>query len=181
MSITVSNENEQGRGTNRGCSLRRHPTLLQELKEQLFKLWGELEERKSAQLADVAEALPLKQPPSSDQPCLPDSSLPEAGKMPDLDSDSESDKPPPAKRDSVLMEPDADTSASTNPQTLTEAAQHPQEYPAEDTAMSIRNRAFTCCIKQYGVTVPESDERKADAGNGMKYERRFGLFGTTIH
>ncbi|RDA94451.1 hypothetical protein CP533_2214 [Ophiocordyceps camponoti-saundersi (nom. inval.)] len=39
---------------------------------------------------------------------------------------------------------------------------------------------FSCCLRQYAVKVAESDAHKADAGDGMRWERVFGLFGTRI-
>ncbi|OAA66122.1 telomere-binding alpha subunit central domain protein [Cordyceps fumosorosea ARSEF 2679] len=42
------------------------------------------------------------------------------------------------------------------------------------------NLPFSCCIKQYGVTVREADEDKADAGKGRRWQRMYGLFGTQI-
>ncbi|KAK5993260.1 hypothetical protein PT974_06689 [Cladobotryum mycophilum] len=42
------------------------------------------------------------------------------------------------------------------------------------------NRPFACCIRQYGVKVPESDPGQADAGEGKRWQRMFGLFGTRI-
>ena len=44
----------------------------------------------------------------------------------------------------------------------------------------IHNKAFTCCIKQYGVRVDEKDPNKANAGEGKRWERKFGLFGVLI-
>jgi protection of telomeres protein 1 len=44
----------------------------------------------------------------------------------------------------------------------------------------VSNKPFTCCLGQYGIEVPESDPQKCDAGEGKRYERMFGLFGTTI-
>ena len=44
----------------------------------------------------------------------------------------------------------------------------------------IHNKAFTCCIKQYGVKVDEKDPKKANAGEGKRWERKFGLFGVLI-
>lgn len=44
----------------------------------------------------------------------------------------------------------------------------------------VSNKPFTCCLRQYGVKVPESDARMCDAGRGKRYQRLFGLFGTTI-
>ncbi|KAL7913685.1 hypothetical protein GGI35DRAFT_438257 [Trichoderma velutinum] len=44
----------------------------------------------------------------------------------------------------------------------------------------VRSRPFSCCIHQYGVQVPEEDPLKADAGEGKRWQRMFGLFGTRI-
>ncbi|KAL6855747.1 hypothetical protein J3F83DRAFT_453870 [Trichoderma novae-zelandiae] len=55
------------------------------------------------------------------------------------------------------------------------AAQMQAESPSQ-----VRNRPFACCIHQYGVEVPEEDPRKADAGEGKRWQRMFGLFGTRI-
>ncbi|KFA75507.1 hypothetical protein S40288_01238 [Stachybotrys chartarum IBT 40288] len=45
---------------------------------------------------------------------------------------------------------------------------------------AITNRPFHCCVRQYGVKVPEGDADKADAGLGLRWERVFALFGTKI-
>lgn len=45
---------------------------------------------------------------------------------------------------------------------------------------SVKNRPFQCCVRQYGVAVPEDDEDKANAGEGRRWQRMFGLFGTKI-
>lgn len=44
----------------------------------------------------------------------------------------------------------------------------------------LTNRPFPCCIRQYGVKVRESDPLRADAGENLRWERVFGLFGTRI-
>lgn len=54
-----------------------------------------------------------------------------------------------------------------------EAAKGPKTVP-------FMNLPFTCCIRQYGLKVAEEDADKADAGNGRRWERIFGLFGTRI-
>lgn len=46
--------------------------------------------------------------------------------------------------------------------------------------MDVSNTAFTCCVRQYGVQVKESDKDRADAGKGKRWERVFGMFGTKI-
>ncbi|KAI1138575.1 hypothetical protein F5Y05DRAFT_384486 [Hypoxylon sp. FL0543] len=44
----------------------------------------------------------------------------------------------------------------------------------------LSNKPFTCCIRQYGVEVSEEDPKKANASEGKRWERIFGLFGTKI-
>lgn len=46
--------------------------------------------------------------------------------------------------------------------------------------VEVRNKGFTCCIKQYGVKVDEKNPKKANAGDGKRWQRVFGLFGTMI-
>lgn len=59
-----------------------------------------------------------------------------------------------------------------------------EEGAVENTAAplesKISNKPFTCCIRQYGVVVDEADPWRADAGDGKRWERVFGLFGTKI-
>ncbi|KAL8418626.1 hypothetical protein RB594_002012 [Gaeumannomyces avenae] len=47
-------------------------------------------------------------------------------------------------------------------------------------AEQLRNLPFSCCIKQYGIKTRTTDEKKADAGEGVKWKRAFALFGTKI-
>ncbi|KAI1101966.1 hypothetical protein F4804DRAFT_282428 [Jackrogersella minutella] len=49
-----------------------------------------------------------------------------------------------------------------------------------ENQLTVSNKPFTCCIHQYGIKVPEEDPRKANAGEGKRWERVFGLFGTKI-
>lgn len=48
--------------------------------------------------------------------------------------------------------------------------------PADEVA----NWPFPCCIRQYGVRVPERDPGKANAGKGQAWKRTYGIFGTRI-
>lgn len=97
-----------------------------------------------------------------------------AGAQPDADSDDEN-------------EPRLDKTAKSGAAGLSERdAEFPMpnaETPKDskpDTAIAPKNKAFTCCVQQYGVKVAEDDPKKADAGNGQRWQRMFGLFGTTI-
>jgi hypothetical protein len=96
----------------------------------------------------------------------------QAGGQPSVDSDDEN-RPSLKKADTkvpkgpALKERDLNTSLNGN-------ALKPEEQPV------IHNKAFTCCIKQYGVKVNEKDPNKANAGEGKRWERKFGLFGVVI-
>jgi protection of telomeres protein 1 len=97
-----------------------------------------------------------------------------AGEMPDADSDVEHESPATSKKtshSSILPERDPNISISG---IVDEKAKN-LEYKLE-----AKNKAFTCCIQQYGVKVHEDDAAKANAGIGKRWQRVFGLFGTQI-
>lgn len=52
--------------------------------------------------------------------------------------------------------------------------------PEGTNEQPVKNRPFTCCLRQYGCKVPEEDLQKADAGEGFRWQRMYGLFGTKI-
>ncbi|OLN95457.1 Protection of telomeres protein 1 [Colletotrichum chlorophyti] len=119
--------------------LRANPDVLAQLRERMFILWGELEERKTRDLLETKNKR----------------------------------KPKSVMRKQMLNErPPLDSSDN-------EAACEPQKEKV-DKAATISNRPFTCCIRQYGVRVRESNEAKANAGKGRRWERMFGLFGTKV-
>ncbi|KAI1458905.1 hypothetical protein F4805DRAFT_106459 [Annulohypoxylon moriforme] len=51
---------------------------------------------------------------------------------------------------------------------------------ADNAETTLSNKPFSCCIRQYGITIREKDPRKADAGEGRRWQRMFALFGTKI-
>ncbi|KAH8891387.1 hypothetical protein GQ53DRAFT_746904 [Thozetella sp. PMI_491] len=55
-----------------------------------------------------------------------------------------------------------------------------EEEVSEEGRRAVSNTPFACCIREFGVRVPEEDPGKADAGEGMRWQRVFGLFGTKI-
>ncbi|KAI1655599.1 hypothetical protein F4813DRAFT_366624 [Daldinia decipiens] len=112
--------------------LRANPSDLDHLREQMFKLWGNLEECKQQELQNQQKN---KQRVAAQQP--PDSTPP---------------RPP---------------------------SSHPAQNAVQGESI-VSNKPFTCCIRQYGVKLPESDPRKANAGKGKRWERVFGMFGTKI-
>jgi len=151
-------------------SLRRNPNLLTALKEQLFTLWGDLEEQKCAILKSEAKGK-NDLPSSSLESELCSSPPQKGGEQPDIDSDIENEHSNPNLsrgniNSSVLQERDANNASNSD-----------QKTPS---GLVAKNKAFTCCIKQYGIKVKEDDPKKANAGNGQRWQRKFGLFGTQI-
>lgn len=73
-------------------------------------------------------------------------------------------------------------------------ARRRNDFPAEDSESEasqgndkgvennegINNRAFSCCVREYGIQKAEDDPEKANAGDGRRWQRVFGLFGTKI-
>ncbi|KAF6845349.1 telomere-binding alpha subunit central domain-containing protein [Colletotrichum musicola] len=119
------------------CDLRTNPEDLAKLKEKMFILWGNLEEKKSNELA-VSASKNIPKNKAAKQTI----------ERPPLDSSDDEDAGKSAKGNAV-------------------------ETP-------ITNVPFTCCIRQYGVKVSEPKSAKANAGDGKRWQRVFGLFGTKI-
>ncbi|KAI1411921.1 hypothetical protein F5Y13DRAFT_164679 [Hypoxylon sp. FL1857] len=111
--------------------LRANPDDLDKLREQLFYLWGDLEECKQQELQRQVtnkERVTAHQPPPT-SPLRPSSS---------------------------------------------------HQAKTKKTELAVSNKPFTCCIRQYGIEVPEENPKKANSGDGKRWERIFGLFGTKI-
>ncbi|KAI6715797.1 hypothetical protein PZA11_006100 [Diplocarpon coronariae] len=133
-------------------NLRKDHNLLIALKEQLFKLWGDLEEQKS----EMLPPLEVKDTPTPSSFESTTDILPrKIGAQPDVDSEAEDENDSP---DTGVGTSDKQTLVGLNP----------------------KNKAFTCCIRQYGIKEAEEDPAKANAGNGRRWQRMFGLFGTQI-
>lgn len=119
--VVVDNQSAQCLLSIDATNLREDNNALEELRQRMFVLWGNLEEVKCAQ---QAAAKRTKRSVDVERP--PDSS----------DDEESTDK--------------------------------------------IANRAFPCCIRQYGVKVAENDPDQANAGEGHRWERVYGMFGTRI-
>ena len=103
------------------------------LREQMFKLWGDLEERK-------------------------------------VDRDSRKRE----LRDRILRKMPPPSSGAGGEELEEEAAgQNPG-------LGQISNKPFACCIQQYGVKVEAEEGEEDNAGEGKRWQRMFGLFGTKI-
>ncbi|KAG8159130.1 hypothetical protein KVR01_010791 [Diaporthe batatas] len=102
------------------------------LREQMFKLWGDLEERKvdvEARKWEARERVQRGMPPPS----------------------------------SGAGGEEVDGAAGNSP-----------------GLEQVSNKPFACCIQQYGVKVEVQEGEEDDAGEGKRWQRVFGLFGTKI-
>lgn len=103
------------------------------LREQMFKLWGNLEERKvdfEARKRERRDRILRKMPPPSSGAGGEEVEDEGAGQSPGLGQ--------------------------------------------------ISNTPFACCIQQYGVRVEAEEGEEDNAGEGKRWQRMFGLFGTKI-
>lgn len=145
------------------------------MKEQLFKLWGDLEEKKSAALKQQLAKEKITLPPLSSFESAQSTPPPRPGQQPDADSDTESQpsiSKPRSKPSSLFL---------TEPHVkITEPVGGDEGSSETDVGLAPNNKAFTCCIKQYGVKVDEGDRSKANAGEGQRWQRMFALFGTQV-
>lgn len=109
---------------------------LQNLREQMFTLWGNLEERKSKEEAARRKRAkkPLEAPP--------------------VDSDPEEDTV------TIHMGGGGDDGVPPSSQ--------------------LTNKPFRCCLRQYGIKMEAGLDEEANAGEGYRWERMFGMFGTKI-
>lgn len=157
-------------------SLRANPPVLSKLREQLFKLWGNLEEVKATALEQRRAAAAGRQPP-------PDSSPPPQQRQ---------SSPPPAAAAANTTKTKATKTTTTSGdgngqgrdvggKAIRSVAPGKGE---EQQAQVVSNKPFACCLRQYGVKVRERDPARADAGGdgggGYRWQRVFGLFGTRI-
>lgn len=144
------------------------------LREVLFRLWGDLEEKKSAYLkkrhekASKAAEKALK-------------STTAATNYEALHANTGDDLPPDSDDESTLK----DKAAKSSPNNDSDSSRSDTDKTDVDPtsailSLPITNKGFTCCIQQYGIKIPEESGSKADAGEGFRWKRVFGLFGTMI-
>ncbi|KAL7962444.1 hypothetical protein V8C34DRAFT_270363 [Trichoderma compactum] len=129
--VTVNNPSAQCLLSLDASDLRSDQRNLEALRQRLFLLWGDLEEKKSLEEENKRQAALTNR--GVNRPPLHSSD--DEGRMPQKKGPGSS---------------------------------------------QVRSRPFSCCIHQYGVKVPEEDPVKADAGEGERWQRMFGLFGTRI-
>ncbi|CAG8952799.1 hypothetical protein HYFRA_00009044 [Hymenoscyphus fraxineus] len=161
--LMVNNTNAQCLLSNlkNATDLRKDKKLLTGLKEKLWQLWGDLEEKKSALLKSQG-----KIPPSPKQTSRPPSPIPNA--------DDE-------KADFSFVQPTTEKPSPAGRDPNAPSAILKKCIDNEDTAgLAPKNKPFECVILQYGIEFPESDEGMMDARPGFRWRRMFGLCETLI-
>lgn len=123
--VAVDNQAAQCLMNLDASDLKRDPETMDNLRQRLFLVWGELEEHKVREEEKREKAV-------------------QAAKMGQAPDDSDDEEGP------------------------------------QMVDSKVTNRPFSCCIRQYGVKVREPDQGKADAGEGRRWQRMFGLYGTRI-
>lgn len=135
-------------------------------------MWGDLEEQKSALARAKGPKAPIEPKSSPPQIQMP-------GDQPPVDSDDE-DENSHSRTKQQAKTVNGSTLSERDSNITTKEQVSADGDPKSSTELQVKNKGFTCCIKQYGVKVKEKDPVLANAGNGKRWERRFGLFGTQI-
>ncbi|RYP59754.1 hypothetical protein DL769_008422 [Monosporascus sp. CRB-8-3] len=162
----VDNTEAQQLANLDACDLRADPDTLLALREQLFKLWGNLEELRAAeqqQQQQVQKRVAAGQPPPDSSPPAP---VTVVAREPSLGA-GEND------RGNLNSNGNGNDNVNANNKDA-------DRNGVGGGGKAVSNKPFTCCIRQYGVRVKERDPARANAGDGTRWERVFGLFGTRI-
>jgi protection of telomeres protein 1 len=161
--------------------LRQDKAALAHLREQLFKLWGDLEEKKRELIKSQTAKVLESSLPSIDTelhasiakfPAKPGDSLP-----PDSDDDSSPSSQQAISKVAALSERHLHTTPKLG--SLKQGVKEEQNF-LKITDLTISNKGFNCCIRQYGIKVPEESVERANAGPGQRWQRQYGIFGTQI-
>lgn len=167
-------------------NLRTDAAELANLREKLFLLWGDLEERKSKYLASAEGKLllsrSLAKDKKADSPSPSPSPTPQAPRKPrpgDQPPDSDDETASPALTTSVKDTDPLDAIRRLRP---AEAGAR-LAVKLREIGEQVQNKPFTACIREYGVKVPvtdDADTAMVGTDEGWKWQRMFGLFDTII-
>jgi protection of telomeres protein 1 len=143
------------------------------LREVLFTLWGDLEEKKSAHLKSrEATTVEAASHATEVKVVRPGDDLP-----PDSDDENGPNGHVVARTSRpVLLEHDPNIRSELRNQDTDKNKPQPEAF----SSIEVKNKGFACCIEEYGIKIPEKSPSKADAGRGMSWKRMFKIFGTRI-
>jgi protection of telomeres protein 1 len=115
----------------------------------------------------------------------PESRMPRTPAKPgdDLPPDSDDDAPPCQQNNKGISNPATLSERYPNIQSKlqpVDLGDKGKQAISKVTDLTISNKGFTCCIRQYGIKIPENSATRANAGHGLRWERVYGLFGTRI-
>jgi len=94
----------------------------------------------------------------------------QVGQQPDVDSDDENDTPHRMPSNLALA-----SALKVRQRNAASSA-----APVDPLHPVVKNKAFPCCIMEYGVEVEEEVPQLANAGKGKKWKRMHRLFGVSI-
>lgn len=197
--VLIDNDSGQFLLSENAANLRTTPDVLAAVREKLFVLWGDLEERKSAYLNSAEGKILL--PRSLESPSLSRNVSP-APKAPQKCIYRPGEQPPDSD-DEMFESPPKKAPAERDPNSLESIKKATPEQAAARLAVKLRaigeqaqNKPFPGCIREYGIKVKveesaldgenEDDEDDEDQSQrtekpiATKWERKFGLFGTII-
>lgn len=188
------------------CSLLHNRKALRELREKLFICWGDLEEKKSEFLRTKAAKTLLwastheERDEDSDDDSSDDGSTEAQTKqikhnaLKDAPPDSDDENPHivrktkqpagrPALKNKSNNNEDSSVAVEDDPKAIRKLKIEDAQalWRKKIESLDVHNKGFGACVQQYGIGVIEEDPALADAGDGIRWQRMFGLFGTTIH
>jgi protection-of-telomeres protein 1 len=203
MWLVVDNEAGQMLFGDDAVSLRQDQSALEVLKDKTFVLWGDLGDKK-AELLNTPEGRALRWASNANQfqsAASPPAPTATPGSGHDSGSDSDATpprlpinmEPPHSDDDAIPTSAEVQVKAEKKPRPVappvSEAAEAARKMDptqasavlaAKIEALNYSNKGFKACVAQYGIRVKEADKRRADAGDGMRWQRMYKLFGTRI-
>ena len=155
-------------------SLRQDKDALDALDEKLFLLWGDLREKKlQLQMSKSLQSSKTNADTDDTPMRLPKRSI--FGDEPPSDSDEENNSKSCTKSNTKST-----ALAERDPNIPLQKKTDSKDSADTGLKVQVQNRAFTCCIQEYGVKVPTEVESNWNAGAGMEWKRAFKMFGTMI-
>ena len=167
-------------------NLRTDATELANLREKLFLLWGDLEERKNNYLATAEGKLLLSRSLAKDKKA--DSPSPSPSPAPQAPRKTRPGDQPPDSDDESASPALITSVKDTDPLDAIKRLR-PAEAGARLVAKlrkigeQVQNKPFTACIREYGVKVPaagDADAAMLGTDEGWTWQRTFGLADTVI-
>ncbi|KAF8474005.1 hypothetical protein BDZ91DRAFT_712949 [Kalaharituber pfeilii] len=160
MRLMVDNHSAQHLLNMDATDLTKNHRQLAQLREKLFVLWGDLEERKSAKLARLMRKHKQRQLDASEHSLK--------RRHGSVEKNSKRRKRHVSEERERERDPDIEDTDEEK------GEEEEEEEEEEDNGMILgRGRLFAACVREYGV-------KKVDRRGNVMWNRMFGLFGVMI-